>query len=264
MRGSPREPTMGNGGIPGRHPESAYREFWLTSLALRHRTSALVLFAIIGIVGIGAYRGIPKEASPDLPIPYIAVNTIYPGAAPGDVETLVTRVIEEDLNTIPEIVNLTSTSVEGYSSITAEFDVDTDIDVALQTVREKVDLAKADLPGEAEEPTVVEFNFADVPIMQVNVSGNYSLVRLKEVAEDLQDRLEQIPAVLRVDLSGGLEREVKVDVDLSSLKFYDLALGDVIDAIRGENVNVPGGSIDVGTVKYLVRVDGEFTSPEEV
>ena len=257
-----------DGGAPsgnGKPPrESAYKEFWLTSLSLRHRTSALVMFAIIGILGIAAYRTIPKESSPDLPIPFIAVNTMYPGASPSDVETLVTRVIEEDLNTIPEIVDLTSTSVEGYSSITAEFDTDTDIDEALNKVREKVDLAKPDLPEDAEEPSVVEFNFADIPIVQVNVSGNYSLVRLKEIAEDLQDRLEQIPSVLRVDLSGGLEREVQVDVDLQKLKFYDLALQDVIDAVQGENVNVPGGSIDVGSLKYLVRVDGEFSDPSEI
>jgi multidrug efflux pump subunit AcrB len=261
----PEHNGSGNGRPPGdQQPSGAYKEFFLTSLALRERTSVLVLFGIIAIMGIVAYVSIPKESSPDLPIPYIAVQTVYAGAAPGDVETLVTRVIEEDLNTIPEIKDLTSTSVEGFSSIMAEFETDVDIDEAMRKVREKVDLAKPDLPDDAEEPNVLEFNFADFPIVQVNVSGNYSPVRLKEVAEDLQDRLEQLPAVLRADLSGGLEREVQVDIDLAKLKFHDLALDDVIDAIRGENVNVPGGSIDVGSVKYLVRVDGEFTDPSEV
>lgn len=260
----PDDGASGNGKPPGDKQQRTYKEFFPTSLALRERTSVLVLFGIISIMGIAAYVSIPKESSPDLPIPYIAVNTVYSGAAPGDVETLVTRVIEEDLNTIAEIKDLTSTSVEGFSSITAEFETDIDIDEAMRKVREKVDLAKPDLPEDAEEPNVVEFNFADIPIVQVNVSGNYSPVRLKEVAEDLQDRLEQLPAVLRADLSGGLEREVQVDIDLAKLKFHDLALTDVIDAIRGENVNVPGGTIDVGSVKYLVRVDGEFTDPSEV
>lgn len=107
---------------------------------------------------------------------------------------------------------------------------------------------------------IIEFNFAEWPIMQVNISGEYSLVRLKEVAEDLQDRLEQIPSVLDVTLSGGLEREVQVDVDLGKLKYYGLAFDDVIDAIREENVTTPGGTIDVGNLKYLVRVPGEFES----
>ncbi|MGI9626941.1 MAG: efflux RND transporter permease subunit, partial [Longimicrobiales bacterium] len=106
-----------------------------------------------------------------------------------------------------------------------------------------------------------EFNISEAPIMQVNLAGEYGLVRLKELAEDLQDQLEQIPAVLRADVRGGLEREVKVDVNLSKLKFYNISVNDVMEAIRFENVNVPGGSIDVGGLKYLVRVDGEFDDP---
>ena len=226
-----------------------------------HRTSVLVLLFIIGLMGALAYRATPKESFPELPIPILVVNTIYPGVSPSDVESQVMRILEEDLSTISEIEQLTSMSVEGYSSITAEFDTSIDLDEALQKVREKVDLAKVDLPEDAEEPSIIEFNFSEVPIMQVNLSGEYGLVRLKEIAEELQDRLETIPAILRADLRGGLEREVKVDVDLSQMNYYGLALQDVVDAIRNENVNIPGGSIDVGDTKYLVRVDGEFEDP---
>src|SRR5690606_13299867 len=95
-----------------------------------------------------------------------------------------------------------------------------------------------------------------------NLSGDYSLVRLKEMGEQIQDRLEQLPQVLRVDLRGGLEREVSVDVDLARLKYYNVGIQDVIDAIRNENVNIPGGAIDVGQTKYRVRVDGEFDDPQ--
>ncbi|HBD96818.1 MAG TPA: AcrB/AcrD/AcrF family protein, partial [Gemmatimonadetes bacterium] len=114
---------------------------------------------------------------------------------------------------------------------------------------------------DAEDPTIVEMNFSEIPIMQVNLSGDFGLVRLKELAEDLQDEIEAIPAVLRADLHGGLEREVRVDVDLSRLQFYGVELSDVIEAIQNENVNIPGGSINVGDTKYLVRVDGEFDDP---
>lgn len=243
-------------GEPG--AEKRYREFPPTNFAIRNRTSTLVLIAIITILGVFAYSSIPRESSPEVTIPVIAISTSYPGVAPADIETLVTRVIEEELNTIGEIKELTSTSVEGYSSVVAEFDIGMDMAEALQKVREKVDLARPKLPADADDPMIVEFNLSEFPIMQVNISGEYDVVRLKEVAKDLKDRLEQIPALLEVRLAGGLEREVKVDVDLPRLQYYGIAFGDVIDAIRSENVNIPGGAIDVGSQKYMVRVSGEF------
>jgi multidrug efflux pump subunit AcrB len=245
----------------GRGALASFKEFAATSFAVDHRTSVVVMLVIIALMGTFAYRTTPKESFPELPIPILAVNTIYPGVSPADVESQITRIIEEDLSTISEIKELTSTSVEGYSSVVAEFETSINLDEALQKVREKVDLAKPDLPQDAEEPSIVEFNFSEIPVLQVNLSGEYGLVRLKEIAEELQDRLETLPSVLRADLRGGLEREVKVEVDLSKMNYYGLALQDVVDAIRNENVNIPGGSIDVGDTKYLVRVDGEFQDP---
>ncbi|MBT7502565.1 MAG: efflux RND transporter permease subunit, partial [Gemmatimonadales bacterium] len=238
-----------------------FKEFRPTSFAIEHKTSVMVLLVIITLMGGLSYQATPKESFPELAIPIIAVNTVYPGVSPADVESQVTRIIEEDLSTISEVKDLTSTSIEGYSSIVAEFDPSVNLDAAIQKVREKVDLSKPDLPQDAEEPTIVEFNFSEIPIMQVNLSGEYGLVRLKELAEELQDRIETLPSVLRADLRGGLEREVKVDVDLGKLQYYGLALNDVIEAIQNENVNIPGGSIDVGDTKYLVRVDGEIVDP---
>ncbi|MGD2122748.1 MAG: efflux RND transporter permease subunit [Gemmatimonadota bacterium] len=258
-----KQPENGRGKPPPETEEGLkeFKEFRLTSFAIDHSTSVILLFVIVAIAGIITYRAIPKESFPELEIPMIAVSTVYPGVSPADMETLVTRPIEDELNTIGDIKELTSTSTEGYSSVLAEFETTVDLEEALQKVREKVDLAKPELPEDAEDPSINEFNFSEVPIMQVNLSGEYGLVRLKEIGEDIQDRLEQIPSVLRVDLRGGLEREVKVDVDLAKLKFYDLAIGDVIAAIQSENVNIPGGTIDVGNFKYLVRIDGEFEDP---
>src|SRR5690606_13899470 len=119
-------------------------------------------------------------------------NTMYPGVSPDDMESLNTRPLEDELSTIGDLKTLTTTSVEGYSSIVAEFETTVNLEEALQKVRERVDLAKPELPAEAEDPMIVEFNFSEVPVLQVNMSGQYDLVRLKEVAEDLQDRLEQI------------------------------------------------------------------------
>jgi multidrug efflux pump subunit AcrB len=248
---------------PGYEPGflARFKEFRATSIAVDHQTSVLVLFAFITIAGLLAYRVIPRESFPEIEIPMIAINTMYPGVTPADIESLITRPLEDELSTISDVKDLTSTSVEGYSSIVAEFEATVDLEGALQRVREKVDLAKAELPAEAEDPSIIEFNFSEMPIMQVNLSGQYGLVRLKELGEEMQDRVEQIPGVLRVDVRGGLEREVKVDVHLDRLQFYGLAIQDVIDAIRDENVNIPGGSIDVGPLQYLVRVAGEFDDP---
>jgi multidrug efflux pump subunit AcrB len=242
----------------------AYKELGITTWAVNHGTAVLILFLIVMLAGSLAYRSIPKESFPEIEIPMIAVNTIYPGVAPGDIESLVTRVLEQELNTVPDLEQLTSTSVEGYSSIVAEFSTSVDMEDALERVREKVDLAKPELPEDAEDPAIFEFDFQQVPIMQVNLSGDYGLVRLKELGEELEDRLEQIPTVLRVDLRGGREREVKVDVSLPRLQYYGISLDDVVDAIRDENVNIPGGSIDVGQLKFLVRVDGEIDDPLQI
>ncbi len=249
--------------VPEHDPEflSRFKEFGLTTFSVAHRTSVVMLFIILSFAGLLAYNNIPKESMPAIEIPIVSISTIYPGVSPADMETLVTRVIEEELNTISEVQEMTSISVEGYSSVTVEFALTADLNEALQKVREKVDLAKPDLPSDAEEPVIAEFNLTEFPIMQVNLAGEYGLVRLKEIGEELQDRIEQLPQVLRVDLRGGLEREVSVDVDLPRLKYHGLAISDVVDAIRNENVNVPGGSIDVGAVSYLVRVDGEFVDP---
>jgi multidrug efflux pump len=234
------------------------REFRPTSLSLRNVTSVLVMLFIIAILGILSYGSVPKEAQPEITIPIIQISTVYPGVAPGDMETLVTRVIEEELNNIADLKTLSSTSVEGYSSVVAEFDTGMDMNEALQKVREKLDLARPRLPRDAEDPVLREFVLSEFPIMQVNISGEYSLVQLKDVAESLKDRLETIPSILEVRLSGGLEREVKVEVDLPRLKFYGVSFTDVVSAISNENVTIPGGAIDVGNQKYLVRVDGEF------
>ncbi len=250
--------------MPVSSERGKYREFPLTSFAIDHRTSVLVLTVIIIILGIVSYISVPKEAAPEIVIPNIFVTTIYQGVAPKDIETLITRQIEEELNSISDVEEISSVSAEGYSQINVEFMAGMDMNEALQKVRERVDLAKAKLPSAAEDPQIIEINISEFPIIQVNIAGNYGLVRLRDVAEDLQDQLEQISSVLEVSLSGGLEREVQVDVDLAKLKFYDLAFDDITKVIRGENVTIPGGSIDVGTMKYLVRVPGEFITTEPI
>lgn len=225
----------------------------------------MVLVLLIAVMGIVSYLTIPKESFPSITVPNIFVVTVYPGVSPEDMESLVTRKLEDELGGISEVKTMTSTSSEGYSNINLEFDTNVDIEDALQKVREKVDLAKPELPEDAEEPTVQEINLSEFPIMNVNLSGDYDEVILKEIAEDLQEKIEAIPTVLGVDLTGGLEREVQVNVDLPKLKYYNISFGDIIGAISNENVTIPGGDITVGTKKFLLRVPGQYedTAPIE-
>lgn len=241
------------------------KEFWLSSFSIKNRVSVLVLTVLIGIMGVVSYITIPKESFPNITVPNIFVITVYPGVSPEDMESLVTRKLEDELSNISEIKEMTSTSSEGYSNINLEFDTGIDIEDALQKVREKVDLAKPELPEDAEDPVIQEVNLSEFPIMQINLSGDYSLSILKELAEDLQDKIESVPTVLGVDLTGGLEREVQVDVDLPKLKYYNIGFGDIIAAISAENVTVPGGDIDVGSKSFLLRVPGQYeqTAPIE-
>lgn len=248
----------------GKSGAAKQKEFGISSFSIDNRISVLVLVLLVAIMGIQTYLTIPKESSPDITIPNIMVITTYPGVSPEDMESLITRKLEEELSGISDIKEMTSTTAEGYSNINMEFNSDVNIDDALQKVREKVDLAKPDLPSEAEDPIIEEINFSEFPIMQVNVSGQYGLVQLKEIAEDLQDQIESIPSVLEVNLAGGLEREVKVDVNLPKLKYYGLSFGDIIAAIQRENVTVPGGNIEVGIKKFLLRVPGEFETVDPI
>ena len=236
----------------------------ITEYAISKRVTVYVLVVLMVLAGTSTYMALPREASPDIEIPFIIVKTAYIGASPEDVENLVTRKIEKKLQGLENVKDMYSTSAEGISTIQIAFIAGIDIDDVLQKVKDKVDLAKQVLPGDAEDPIVSEVNFSNIPIMIVNISGDYGLVRLKEVAEDLSDEIEVVPGVLEVRLAGGLKREVKVDVDPDRLAVYEMSLQDVVDAIQRENVTLPGGSMDIGSYRYSVRVPGEVQEVSEI
>jgi multidrug efflux pump len=236
----------------------------LTELSLRKRATVFFLTAAMAVAGVFAYRTLPRESSPDVSIPVIIVYTLYPGASPQDIENLITRPLEREIQGVDGLEELTSVSQESASVVTVEFVSGTDIDNALQKVRDRVDRAKADFPEDVEDPLLQEINFSDIPIVQVNMAGKVGPVVLKRLAEDLQDELEALKGVLRVTLVGGLEREVRVEVDPERLRLYKLALSDVVEAIEKENVSIPGGDLDLGNLTYAVRVPGEVDEPREV
>ncbi len=236
----------------------------LTDLSLAHRATVFFLTAFLVIAGTSAYVTLPRESSPDISIPQIIVYTLWPGASPVEVENQVTRIVEREVKGVDDLKELTSVSQESASVVTVEFLSGTDIDDALQKVRARVDRAEADLPTDAEDPILQEINFSDIPILQVNLAGKVGPARLKSIAEDLQDRIESVPGVLRANLVGGVEREVQVDVDPRKLQLYGLSLNDVIDAVGAENVSIPGGDLELGSLSYAVRVPGEVDDPLRV
>ncbi|MEM6336466.1 MAG: efflux RND transporter permease subunit, partial [Bacteroidota bacterium] len=233
----------------------------ITDLSIKYRTSVVVLTIVLVVGGLLSYITIPKEAAPSIEIPLIVVTTIYGGVSPDDIESLVTQPIEREVQSVNGIKEIRSTSTEGVSTVIVEFNPEVSIDDAYQKVRDKVDIAKPEMPDEIEEPIISEIDFSEFPILTINLAAGYSLTRLKDVGEDLADELEKIPTVLEVTVLGGLEREVQVNVDLAALQGYNLSFDDVIGAIQTENTTIPGGSIDVDRLNYLVRASGEFEDP---
>ena len=236
----------------------------ITNLAVDRSTTVIVLLIIISIAGVYSYIVLPRESSPEVIIPVINVTVTYEGVTPEDMESLVTVPIERKLTGIADVKEVTSTSVEGVSTIVIEFQPDTVIEDALQKVRDKVDLAKQDLPEDADDPVITELNISEIPIMLMSLTGNVSLPVLNEIAEDLEDRMEAIPGVLDVQVIGGVEREIQIEVDPDRVAEYGISLADLVQVTQLENVNTPGGAMDLGEAKFLMRTPGEIRSPDEL
>lgn len=233
--------------------------------AVKRQSTVLVLLLFIIIAGAYSYATLPRESSPDITIPYIFVTTTYEGVAPEDMETLITIPIERKLKGLSDVEEIRSISDDGSSFIAIKFLPAVDIDDALQKVRDKVDQSKQDLPPELEDdPVITEANFSDIPIINVVLSGPFSLKRLKTFAEDFEDRFEGIQGVLDAEIVGGLEREIHVLFDLDRVEFYNMPVQSVITALSQGNVNMPGGNMDIGEARYQVRVPEDFQNPAEI
>jgi len=236
----------------------------ISKLAIDNKVTVYILMALIIIVGIQSYNSIPKESAPSITVPFIFVTTPYIGVSPQDMENLVTQEIEKEVKGIKDVKKITSISQESFSFVNIEFTPDVNIDDALQKVRDKVAVAKTKMPQDIEEPVVSEINLSEQPMLYVNLSGNFGLATLKDIADNLSDDVEAIPGVLAADVKGGLEREVKINVDAHRLKYYGLSFDDIIGKIGLENRSIPGGSVDIGNQNYLIRVPGEFDDPAKI
>lgn len=244
-----------------------FKEFKPTSWSITNKTTIYLMMLFVSLAGIFQFVTLPKEQFPDIVIPTIYVSTIYVGNSPKDIENLVTRPIEKQIKGITgaKINKFTSTSQQDYSAIMIEFDTDVKTDVALQKVKDAIDKSKQDLPTDlTQEPTALEVSFSEQPIMYVNLSGDYDLPRLKKYADDLKDKLEDLPQINRVDLVGAPEREFQINVDNYRMQSAGVTFDDISNAVARENLDISGGLLDVGNMKRNLQLKGQLKTANDI
>ncbi|MFL5731304.1 MAG: efflux RND transporter permease subunit, partial [Cytophagaceae bacterium] len=246
--------------------KNPFKEFGPTSWSINNKTSIYLLTIIITVFGIYSYIKLPKEQFPDIVIPTIYVQTIYPGSSPTDMENLVTKELEKQIKAINGVKKTTSNSLQDFSNVIVEFNANIDVDIAKQKVKDAVDKAKQYLPKDDmfQEPVVQEVNFSDFPIMYVNIAGDFENSKLKDYAKAAKDKIEGMKEILRVDMVGALERELKIDVDMYKMQVLQITMDDISRAVAFENTTQSAGLVRVGEMKRSVRVVGEFTDPAQV
>lgn len=241
------------------------KEFKPTTWSIKNRTAVYIMTILVTLAGIFVYQGLPKERFPDVVLPTIFVQTIYPGVSPTDIENSVTRPLEKQLKSLSGVKKVTSSSFESVSVVTVEFKANVKIEDAKQKVRDAMDKAKNDIPADAQKnQSIGEFDISELPIMNVNLSGDYDALKLKEFAKMLKDKVEGNPEIKRCDIIGALDREIKVNLDLNKMIANQISFDDVENQLRYNNVNISGGDIPVGNMKRTLRVTGEFKSINEI
>lgn len=245
--------------------EDITREFWLSSGSVNNRTTVFILAFIIVVMGLYSYISIPKESFPEVVIPTIYIQTPYPGNSPIDIENLITRPIEKELKSLSGIKDITSTSVQDYSIIVVEFNPEEDLAKALQDVKDAVDRSKSELPTDLDnDPNVMDIDITELPIMYVNISGDFSINELKTYAEYLEDEIEKMSEISKCEIKGALDREIRVDADIYKMEAVDVSFQDISDAISAENVTLSGGNVLANEYNRSLRVDGEFKTVDEI
>jgi len=241
------------------------KEFIGSSWAIDNKTSIYVITIIITLTGILSYINIPKEQFPDIVIPTIFVSTIYPGASPSDMEALVTKHIEKQVKGISGVKKLTSNSIQDFSNVIVEFNTNVNVAEAKRKVQDAVDKAKADLPKDLPvEPSVREIDFSEIPILFINISGDFDLNRLKRFADDIKDRIEAEKEITRVDIVGALEREIQINADMFKMQASQISMNDIANAIAYENMTISGGVVSTDGIRRSLSVKGDFKSIEQI
>ena len=239
------------------------KEFKPTSWSIDNRTAIYIIAIIITLYGLNKFNTMPKEQFPDIVVPTISITTVYVGNSPEDIENLVTRPIEKQLKGISgaKVNKIQSTSQTDYSLIVVEFDTDVKTELAKQKVKDAIDKAKTDLPTDlTSEPDAQEFAFSEMPIMFVNVSGDYDGIKLKQYADKMQDKFEELGEITRAEIVGAPEREIQINVDPYKMTAARVSFTDIENAVARENNDITGGLVEVGNMKRTLRLKGQFTS----
>lgn len=246
--------------------EKKFKEFFGTSWAIDNKISVYVLVFIISIYGIISYYTIPKEQMPEIVIPMVIVNSIYPGTSPSDMENLVTRPLEKNLKSISGVKKISSRSIQDFSAIIVEFNTGIEIKDAKQKVKDAVDKTKRDLPNDPSfiEPSVMEIDLSEIPIQYINMYGDIPLDKLKKYADDLQEKIEGLKEITRVDIVGALDREIQIDIDMYKMRAASMTFRDVENAVKYDNMTVSGGNIDLQGMSRSIRVVGEIKDIEQI
>ena len=236
------------------------RRFGITDWAVNNRVTVGVLTVIILIAGLMAYRAMPAESFPEIAQPTIYVGTVYPGNSPVDIERLITRPLEKEIHSISGVDKLSSSSIQGYSSIEVKFNFDVEVSEALRKVKDKVDAARSspdfpkDLPA---DPNIFDLNIGELlPIMNINLSGEYTSDQLKDYAEYLKEEIEDLAAITSVDIRGIDDKEVRIMVDNQKMESMNISFRDIAGAIQNENVSISGGDLLIDGYRRNVRVLG--------
>jgi multidrug efflux pump len=244
------------------------KEFGLSTASIKNRTTVAVLIAIILISGISSYITVPKESFPEVVVPEVFVGTPYPGNSPGDIEKLITRPIEKELKGITGVDEIISTSQQGYSSIDIKFDFSVTPEVALRKVKDKVDIAMSDpsFPDDLpSDPNIFDLNFTElIPVMQVNLSGDYPIDQLEDYAEILQERIEDVDQINEAEIRGVNAKEMEVEVDHLRAEAMLVSFNDIAQAIGQENLSISGGDILMDGRRRTVQVVGDFRDAQDL
>ena len=241
------------------------KEFGLTSLAIDNATSVFLVSFMILLFGLQSYQKMPKQQYPDASMPTIFINTPYFGNSAEEIENLISRPIEKELEGVEGIKSVNSTSIQDFSVIVAEFDASLEMSEVLRKTKDAVDKAKSELPTDLkQDPEILEINFSEIPIVTVNVSGDYSPDELRAYAEQLKNKIELIKEVSKVQMRGQQEREMKIDVDLNKMQSLKVSFTDIENAVKTENLTMSGGEIVKNGFRRAVRIVGQFTSDIEL
>ena len=246
------------------------KEFGLSSWAINNKTTIYVMMVIILFLGISAYFSMPRESFPEIKETKIYVSSVFPGNTAEDIEKLITTPLEDKLKTLSNVVKINSTSQEDVSSIVVEFDEDIDVEFAKQKVKDEIETETSgeDWPifnGAKVEPNVFALSMSEeMPILNINISGDYPIGKLKEYGEYLEDEIENLPEIKKVDIRGAQIREVEVAVDIYKMMAAKVSFNDVIGAINNGNVTMSAGNLIASGQRRTIRVIGEITDPSDL